>query len=150
MNHRQTHAAQRLSALAVFCTAAVLAGCNHAVPAAGTVDMAVWALPGNTLQARIQVRLATQTTIHDATLSAESPARGIVLTPPSFTVPTLSPPRYPDKEQHNPPALGKTLLRTFTARVMRPGAYPVRISLRWAGHRVTRSLTLHIPGPRVP
>lgn len=123
-----------------------LGGCHHVAANPAGVDLTAWSIRTGGLQARVQVRLAPRAVIHDAVLEAASPRVGVVIRPPAFTFATLSPPAYPKNQAHNPPALGRTTLRTFAVSVRRPGDYPLRVSLRWQGHVETRLLTLHFPG----
>jgi hypothetical protein len=109
-----------------------------------------WSVPAGRLQARIQVRLAPRIDIASAVLEASSPRKGIHFQPARFMLSDLAPPSYPENKSHNPPALGKTTLRTFRVSVSRPGNYAVQIRLRWNGHIESHSLVLHFTEAGTP
>jgi len=134
------------TAVALVC--AGLAGCNHVDAASGPLGFTAWSVPDGGLQTRIQVRLAPRVSIPAAVLEASSPRSDIRFEPARFMLNNLAPPEMPRDKDHNPPALGKTILRTFLATARRPGDYPVRIRLRWNGQVETRRLTLHFAGGR--
>lgn len=140
--------AAALVAAALLCLGT--SGCNHVDAATGQVGFTAWSITAGTLKARIQVRLAPRVHIRTAVLAVSSPHAGIHFQPDRFVLDDLAPPSYPRKKDHNPPALGKTLLRTFLVSASRPGDYAVRIHLRWNGHRETRKLVLHFPEAHTP
>ena len=75
---------------------------------------------------------------------------GVHFQPVRFMLSGLAPPSYPKTNDHNPPALGKTILRTFLVSAPRPGDYAVQIRLRWNGHVETRGLELHFAEAQTP
>lgn len=147
------HREQLLPVAAIFAAALLctgLAGCNHVDAATEPVGFTAWSVPAGSLEARIQVRLAPKSRIAAAVLEASSPGTGIRFEPPRFMLKDLAPAPLPGDKSHNPPALGKTTLRTFLVTASRPGNYAVRIRLRWNGHAETRSLTLRLGDTHAP
>ncbi len=148
-----THREQRLPVAAYVAAAllcAGLTGCNHVDTASGPVGFTAWSVPAGSLKTRIQVRLAPRVSIPAAVLEASSSHPGIRFEPARFMLDNLAPADIPRDKDHNPPALGKTTLRTFLATARRPGDYPVRISLRWNGRVETRRLSLHFADAPMP
>ncbi len=127
-----------------------MTGCTHGGGAAGQVSLAAWSVPAGNLTARIQVRLAPRIDIPSAILTATSPRRDIQFQPARFTLNNLSPPSYPKNKTHNPPALGKTILRTFSVFAARPGDYVVQVHLHWNGHVESQELILHFTKAHTP
>lgn len=127
-----------------------ITGCHHVDAATGQVGLTAWSVPAGALKARIQVRLAPREHIRTAVLSASSPRTDIHFQPARFMLSDLAPPSYPKNNSHNPPALGKTVLRTFLVSVPRRGDYSVQIRLRWNGHVETRKLKLHFAEAQTP
>lgn len=115
--------------------------------AAPVAKMAVWTVPSVHFEsgrpAFIQVSIVPLVSMKNATLGID-PGGLELLSPGRFVLGDLDPGQYgPAKDTgHVPPALGKTLIRSFKVMAPRPGKYQVEITLDASSGRQSSTLSV--------